>query len=577
MSTLLPRMQQSDEISHSKFGYSNKDIYIWSSLKLFIMKNLLCIHFIILFISCGVLCAQERTTAVSSVISGVTVFLKGAEVQRTGTLTLKEGAQQVVFENLPQHINPQSIQVSGIGKFTILGVSHRINYLQPAEKTKEVAALEDSLRQINEDMALQEAALRVINEEQEMLKANRYIGGTSTGVKMAELKTFADYFGAQLSALSKRMVNTQATVQKLRKRAEQIEKQLGKLRQLPQAPTSEIVVDLTAPTATKATLTAGYLAYDAGWTPAYDLRSAEVLQPVTLIYKAYVTQSTGEAWTAVKPVFSTGNPTLNQTKPTLAPWYLSFYEPAHPAGANTLRKSMFVREATALPAEARPLAIEVAADAHTAADFTRVNESQTNITFSVDAPYTIASDGQEHAVELASHALPAQYEYYAVRKLERDVFLIAKITGWESLNLLSGHASLFFEGKYVGKSYIETRQTDDTLTLSLGRDQNLTVTRVRKKDFSEKQFIGSNVTETREWELTVHNKKKQAVAIIVEDQVPVSTDKEIKVETLDISGAQHDLPIGKLVWRFELKPSESRAMTVKYSVKHPKNRTVVLE
>jgi uncharacterized protein (TIGR02231 family) len=142
---------------------------------------------------------------------------------------------------------------------------------------------------------------------------------------------------------------------------------------------------------------------------------------------------------------------------------------------------------------------------------------------------------------------------------------------------LSGQANLFFEGKYVGKSYIEARQTEDTLTLSLGRDKNLTVTRIRKKDFSEKQFLGNNVTETREWELTVHNKKKQPVTVTVEDQVPVSTDKEIKIETPEISGAQHDLQTGKLTWRFELKPSESRAMTVKYTVKHPKNRTLVLE
>jgi uncharacterized protein (TIGR02231 family) len=180
-------------------------------------------------------------------------------------------------------------------------------------------------------------------------------------------------------------------------------------------------------------------------------------------------------------------------------------------------------------------------------------------------------------VELASYALPAKYEYHAVRKLEKDVFLIAKITGWESLNLLSGQASLFFEGKYVGRSYIETRQTEDTLTLSLGRDKNITATRTRKKDFSEKQFLGSNVTETREWELVVHNKKKQSVTITLEDQVPVSTDKEIKVEALNISGAQHDPSIGKLTWRLELKPSESRSLTVKYTVKHPKDRTVVLE
>jgi uncharacterized protein (TIGR02231 family) len=507
----------------------------------------------------------------------VTVFLKGAEVQRTGSMTLKEGAQQVIFENLPQRINPQSIQVSGVGKFTILGVSHRLNHLQPAGKTKEVAALEDSLHLLNENIAQQEAALNVIKEEQDMLRANRYIGGANVGVKLVEIKAFADYFGAQLSALSKRMVSTQARVQKLKKSVERIEKQLKELQQRPQMPTSEIVVDITAPAATKATLTASYLAYDAGWTPAYDLRSAEVHQPVKLIYKAFVYQSTGEAWTAVKPVFSTGNPTLNQTKPTLTPWYLSFYEPDNVVVAygTARRKAMTGEEKPQVTTLAFSEA--VAADAQTAADFTRVSESQTNVEFIVDVPYTIVSDGQEHAVELATYALPAKYEYHAVRKLEKDVFLIAKITGWESLNLLSGQANLFFEDKYVGKSYIETRQTEDTLTLSLGRDKNITITRVRKKDFSEKQFLGGNVTETREWELTVHNKKKQPAIITVEDQVPVSTDKEIKVETLEISGAQHDLPTGKLTWRLELKPSESRSMTLKYTVKHPKNRKVVLE
>jgi uncharacterized protein (TIGR02231 family) len=542
------------------------------------MKKLSYISFITYLILCNTLSAQESATVLSSKISGVTVFLKGAEVQRTGILLLKEGAQQVVFDNLPQYINPQSIQVSGIGNFTILGVSHRINYLQNTGKPKEVAALEDSLRLLNENIAQQEASLSVIKEEQEMLKANRYIGGTNTGVKMTELKAFADYFGIQLAGLSTRMVRTQADVKKLKQRAERIEKQLRELQQQPQTPTSEIVVVITAPTATKATLTASYLAYNAGWTPVYDLRSAEVHQPIKLIYKAHVVQSTGEAWTAVKPVFSTGNPTLNQTKPTLMPWYLSFYEPirSYAGSTNAFQKSMVLSEVAAAPLE-EVVVVGYGTDKKTAADFTQVSESQTNVEFAVNVPYTIASDGQEHTVELASYELPAKYEYYAVRKLEKEVFLIAKVTGWESLNLLSGQANLFFEGKYVGKSYIETRQTEDTLSLSLGRDKNITVTRIRKKDFSEKQFFGNNVTETREWELTVHNKKKQPVNITVEDQVPVSTDKEIKVETPEISGAQHDRTTGKLTWLLALKPSESHSMTVKYTVKYPKSRTVALE
>lgn len=220
---------------------------------------------------------------------------------------------------------------------------------------------------------------------------------------------------------------------------------------------------------------------------------------------------------------------------------------------------------------------EMEASAPTASDYTTVQESQTSIEFVVDVPYTIPSDGQPHVVELAKHSLPAVYEYYAVRKLEKDVFLLAKVVGWEKLNLLSGAANLFFEGKYVGESYIETRQTNEELTLSLGRDKNITITRIRKKDFSEKQFLGTTITETREWDLTVHNKKKQDIVITIEDQIPVSTEKDIKVEVVNISKAQLDKELGKLTWKLNLKPAETQSMNVKYTVKYPKDKKVVLE
>ncbi len=522
--------------------------------------------------------AQEKATPIKSTISGVTVFMSGAEIQRNATIQLKSGSQQIIFENLPANINPQSIQVAGKGNFTILGVSHRMNFLQVNEKSADIIKIEDSLNLVKDKIQLQKANLSVLLAERNMLKANESIGGSQTGVKTADLAAFAEYYSKKMTDLSTRNVKGRQVLREMLKDSVRLQKQLNELQRRPRNATSEVVVGLTAPAAVNAQLSISYLAYEAGWNVNYDLRSSDINKPVELTYKAQVYQNTGEEWKNVKPVFSTANPTVSNTKPVLNPWFLSFYQPVQPKMYNS---NLRVRGA-GIRQEQEMMMDEMVEEAPvmmaaTAADMTTVSESQTSVEFIVDIPYSIPGDGQQQTVELAKYSLPAVYEYYAVRKLEKDAFLMAKTTGWEKLNLLPGTANLFFEGKYVGESYIDTQQTGDTLALSLGRDKNITVTRTRQKDFAEKQFLSSNITETREWHLNVQNKKNQPVVITVEDQIPVSTNKEIKVETVDISNGTLNAATGIVTWRYTLQPQETKSMNLKYSVKYPKDKKVMLE
>ena len=534
--------------------------------------------------------SQDNATIVNTSISNVTVYLRGAEIQREGSVTLKAGAQQIVFDNLPKDINPQSIQVTGTGNFTILGVSHQTNYLKSAEKSKEKEAegLEKSIKDLQDNISLQQNLYNNLDEELAMLRKNESIGGSQSGVNVDDLKKLADFFRSRLAELTKSKLEITTKLQNMRTETTRLQNQLQSLNPTAQKATNAIVVDVTAQSAVQAKFSITYLVYSAGWTVSYDLRTSDINNPVELTYKANVYQSTGEDWKNIKPVFSTVNPTVNNSKPELKPWYLSFYNPAPVSNSqssynnvigygyvtsNGLKKSS---NATTSDINEENQKLFYRASSSTA-DVTTVQENQISVEFISDIPYNIPSDGQKHIVELARHSLPAVYEYYAVRKLEKDVFLLAKVTGWEKLNLLSGQANIFFEGKFVGESNIETRQTDDMLTLSLGRDKNITVTRVRKRDYSEKKFLGSNITETREWDLTVHNKKKQPITIIVEDQIPISTEKEIKVEEINISNAIKDADTGKLTWKLNLKPSESQSMNVKYTVKYPESKKVILE
>lgn len=204
-------------------------------------------------------------------------------------------------------------------------------------------------------------------------------------------------------------------------------------------------------------------------------------------------------------------------------------------------------------------------------------ETQTTVNFEIKTPYSIKSDNKSYTVDIESYELPAIYQYYCIPKIDKDAFLIAHIVDWEKYSLLEGEATVFFEETYVGKTLLDVRNASDTLEISLGRDKKVSVTREKIKDFSTKQFIGNKKEETRTWKTTVKNNKNQEINMIVLDQIPVSTTEDIEVSALNTSNAKHDLESGEMKWEFTLKPSDKKELDLKYSVKYPKFRSLVIE
>jgi hypothetical protein len=88
--------------------------------------------------------------------------------------------------------------------------------------------------------------------------------------------------------------------------------------------TSNILVTVSAKAALQSQFTLTYLVNKAGWYPTYDIRAKNVNSPITISYKANVTQQSGEDWKNVKLTLSTGNPTVSGSKPELTPYFLSY-------------------------------------------------------------------------------------------------------------------------------------------------------------------------------------------------------------------------------------------------------------
>ena len=210
------------------------------------------------------------------------------------------------------------------------------------------------------------------------------------------------------------------------------------------------------------------------------------------------------------------------------------------------------------------------------AEITVEKQEATTTSYDIDLPYTIPNDGKYNAVEIKEVNTPATYQYYVTPKLDRDAFLTAQVTNWEQYNLLSGEANLFFEGTYLGKTYLNTQNTNDTLNISLGRDKNVVVTRNKLNDFTKKGFLSNKRTDSRGFEIAIRNKKSQAINIIIEDQLPLSVNKDIEIEN-EAKDSDLDKTTGKLTWKLNIAGGKEQKLKFNYTVKYPKDLHLQLE
>lgn len=204
-------------------------------------------------------------------------------------------------------------------------------------------------------------------------------------------------------------------------------------------------------------------------------------------------------------------------------------------------------------------------------------ENKMSVEFEIKTAYTIKSDNKSYSVDMDVYELPAIFQYYCVPKVDKDAFLIANIIDWEQYNLLEGEANIFFEESYVGKTLLDVRYASDTLELSLGRDKKVSVSREKLKDYTTKQFIGSKKEETRAWQTIIKNNKSEQISMIVLDQVPVSTLEEIEVNVQTTSGGKQNMETGEIKWEFMLNPGAKKEIDLRYAVKYPKNRNLIIE
>ena len=208
---------------------------------------------------------------------------------------------------------------------------------------------------------------------------------------------------------------------------------------------------------------------------------------------------------------------------------------------------------------------------------TEVSKRQSNVEFAIKKPFSVPSDSKNHALEIDAFEVPADYIYSTSPKIKPVVLLNAQVVNWEQMSLLDGEANLFFEGTFTGKNLLTLQSFSDTLNISLGNDRDIIVKREEDKKFSSTKVLGSKKETTRSWKITVRNNKSAKIKIDLFDQIPVTTNSEIEISDVDLNGGKLDAETGKVTWNLNLSPGEQVEKILSYTVKHPKNKRLVIE
>ena len=259
-----------------------------------------------------------------SIITDVTVYLDGAEINRSATINLNSGTSEFTFNGLSPYIEESSIQISGLKKTSILSINYGINYLSKQKQNDSIEALKDELKQLNNKIQYEYNLISGYNEEISLIQSNKRLGNETKVVSLEQLKSFATYYRTRITELKTAINASNTEIIKHEALQVDIKKQLAEFNVDDKVQTGEITLKLNTDSTTQLDLKISYNIKNAGWFPIYDLKADKINSPINLEYKAHVFQSSGSDWTDVNLVLSTSDPNTNNEKPIVNPKYLNF-------------------------------------------------------------------------------------------------------------------------------------------------------------------------------------------------------------------------------------------------------------
>ena len=536
--------------------------------------------------------AEAADVTAISRIESVTVFPTGAEVLRTTKVKLEPGEHTVLFTDLPAQAVPGSIRVEGksTGRLEIGSVDTRklqVPRTDPVIQATERRRIEIDMEKLRDERAVIETGAKAAATQLALVQKLSELpehpapAGTGSATQPDWGQLFA-LIGQRSAEAQKAALEAQVKMRDIDRRIEDLTKKLAALTPA-QDERTEVKVFVAAGDAQDAELAIRYQVGNAAWVPYYDARlstGGKAAAPkLGLVRRASIQQRTGEDWVDIAVQLSTTRPGTGTAAPELTPMTVD-YELDMP------QPRPISAPAAPMAGAARSRSMADAGEVAESKAFMRVaNETQATVEaapfqaiFTVPGKLTVLSTGEQKRVQLDEAALEPILLVRTVPRVNPKAFLYTKLTAPKTTPYLPGQVSLFRDGTFAGTGRLPQLAPGEEFELGFGPDDAV---RVRHAIIDEKRgesgIISSSKTDVRNFRISVKNMHERPIQLVIQDQIPVSQQQDIKVDLVTKTAPTKqniDDKRGVLAWESTLSPDQEQVLDFGYRVQWPAAKRV---
>ena len=486
------------------------------------------------------------------------IFRRGAEVVRRGSAELVEGAQTVSVYGLSQSTNIDTARL-----FSQEGVFCSDLRFMPQydEDTEDPKAKE--LREKIEEL---EKAIEVKELQAELWKNNGDFSAR-TSQPVSEVQDYIEKLAGRLEELNKEIL-------KSRRELDELNKQLNKLSEQNESPV--MVAEVVAPAAGRYDFELKYFENSASWSPVYEVHS-DGESDLEVRMRAKIYQNTLEDWKGVETSLLTGNPTAAGTLPELLSLFLDIRQnkPVRAKSAGLGR--MAVAEESVCYDEAAPMGMAAGAAqmnmVRMAMPEAEVSEEQTSTEYVLPGKKDILKTG-DNTADIRSYKVPAEYKIITVPAMDQSAYLVAVVKPSDLPVTTEINPSVYYKGIYTGKVWLDPDLTREEIEITLGKEERINVTREQTaRKTSTALLKGQRIVEYG-YEIRIGNTGSADEEVVIKDQIPVSQNKDITVEALELSGAELAKESGLLTKTVKVAAGATEVFRLGYKVAGPKDKPI---
>ncbi|KAH8810143.1 hypothetical protein DL96DRAFT_554607 [Flagelloscypha sp. PMI_526] len=506
---------------------------------------------------------QAIVSANDSTIAHISLYPGRAEVSRLFKVTVQSGQNVVTVNGLPNRMDQSSLRVEGRGNATIQEV---VSGSMPSQymphTTPLLTELQRKKRRLDKALVRAKSAVQSLETYIGSITADKNSYGDINGI----VSTFEDQSGSldekiidledEIAVVNSEITTERTTMSRPQDNA-----------QLRMKATVTLLCEEQTEQDIQLLLTYGVT--NASWAAAYDIRVDSANSSCHLIYKAKISQKTGEEWKNARLTLETAAPSFKHKLPSLNPWNVTIYQPPPPPPptiGGTRGRGGFGYLAVSSRARKKPSSgpiteeysvqdqdmwmapeswsLDEQAMEHRVVQVTSTGD--VNASFEIPGTISIPSDGDSHNVTITKLELPLEREWVSVPRKEISVHMMAKILNESEYTMLAGYANIFLDGVFIGSTSLPGVSPQEKFECSLGLDPTVRTVYapLQKKSSTASKFLTQAKTSTTVYtqRIEVTNTKPSTTlsSVRIIDHVPVSQNSEVLVKLVKPSLAAID-------------------------------------